>query len=164
MLYQLAQLHGAVHNSRLDEVLCINDNTTSQQIPYSACNLVMSRINCLVFLFCFLYVGVLTVIQKYFDISDSTAGLLQTGMMMHHLHILTQHPLERLMFATLKKNKKQKKPKIVQHVVHLLYCWLLQDTYRFKITLVRLVTSCFYKCSLLVLILAGFIICFHSLL
>lgn len=41
---------------------------------------------------CFvLFLGVLSDIQAFFDISDSTAGLLHTGRVTHLLYRLTQH-------------------------------------------------------------------------
>ncbi|KAM7374782.1 hypothetical protein PAMP_007421 [Pampus punctatissimus] len=63
---------------------------------------VLCYINLLNYMERYTIAGVLPIIQKYFDISDSTAGLLQTGMM-HILDTLMHH-----LFECFKLKKKRK--------------------------------------------------------
>lgn len=87
LLHQLAQLHGTVHNSRLDDssqILWAWQHQLSTNTLNTVCNLVG-----LTYTLFYCHLGVLFNIQKFFDISDSTAGLLQTGTVMQFLDTLT---------------------------------------------------------------------------
>jgi len=74
VLCKLAQLHGAIHNSRSDDPLVLHVNTCCYSLRFG---------NTYRELYVYCHAGVLSNIQSFFEISDSTAGLLQTGMRMH---------------------------------------------------------------------------------